>query len=114
MEILRALHYQSGSVGLRQLARMADVHPHSAERFLNDLVAEGLVLRRKLKSRTWFKKNEPSSDWQLIDAVFNAADHVTADMHSRMINQRARIILPFIEEAVDLVRRSDRGNTHVT
>ena len=65
-ELLRALYYQHDPVGLRQLARLAGVHPHSAERMLRGLVEEGVVVRNQTHSRTMFRRNRDHEDWPIL------------------------------------------------
>lgn len=103
LELLRALRHQHDLVGLRQLARLAGVHPHSAERFLKDLVREGLVVCHRTPARTLYRKNAAHSDWLVLQAVDDAAEHAAAELHRSVLNKRARSLLPFIEEAREML-----------
>ncbi|HMO49936.1 MAG TPA: hypothetical protein PKE26_04470 [Kiritimatiellia bacterium] len=108
-DLLRALYYQHRAAGLRPLARLAGIHPHAAERMLDDLVAEGVVFRWKPSIRPVYGKNPNHSDWRLLKAVFDAADSVVDERQQARLNHRARTILPFIEEAGSMVRRARRS-----
>lgn len=108
-DLLRALYYQHSEVGLRQLARLAGVHPHAAERMLVDLVAEGIIIRRKTNARTMFNKNMDHVDWCLLKAVFDAADGVVEERQRARLDKRAQSILPFIEEAGGMLKQARRS-----
>ena len=111
-DLLRALYYQHREVGLRQLARLAGVHPHSAERMLQELVDEAVIDRRKTNARTMFWKNKRHSDWHTLQAVFEAADRATSELQRATLNKRAQSILPFINEAANMLKRA-RKRTRV-
>jgi len=107
-ELLYALRYQHDDVGLRQLARLAGVHPHSAERVLADLVRERLVTMRKTPARTFYRKNLSHPDWRMIDAVCDGADRARRELLWPALNLRAKSLLPFIEEADAMLSRARR------
>lgn len=107
-DLLRALYFQYDAVGLRQLARLAGVHPHSAERMLKDLVKEGVVARNQAGARTLFRRNDRHVDWRILSPVFDAADRAARSLHAAELSGRARIILPFIEEAGVMLSKARR------
>jgi hypothetical protein len=111
-EILRALHYQHDAVGLRHVARLAGVHPHSAERMLKALVDEGVVVRSRTRTRTWFQPNHDHADWRILSPVFEAADRATRELQAESLTGRAKTILPFVEEAGAMLKKA-RKRTHV-
>lgn len=97
-EILRALACQPGPVGLRQVARIAGVHPHAAELSLATLVQECLVKRRGTSSRPLYALNRRHADSAVLAAVFSAATHALIEARSRTLTPRARSLLPFTRE----------------
>lgn len=107
--LLRALYYLPDAVGLRQLARLADVHPHSAERMLKELVDEGVVLRKKTSSRTMFTRSNDHSDWCVLEPVFDAAERSIRALNAPRLNRRAQAILPFLEEAGSMLKKARRS-----
>lgn len=107
-DLLRALYFQQDAVGLRQLARLAGVHPHSAERMLKDLVKEGVVVRNQTGARTLFRRNERHADWHILSPVFDAADRAAIKLRAAELNERARAILPFVEEAGVMLSKARR------
>lgn len=107
-DLLHALYFQQGMVGLRQLARLADVHPHSAERMLKDLVKEGVVVRSQKGVRRLFQRNDVHTDWCILSPVFDAADRATRTLRAAELNERARAILPFVKEAGDMLSKARR------
>ncbi len=111
-ELLRALYYQHEAVGLRQLARLAGVHPHSAERMLKELAREGVVLKNQTRTRTLFERNCDHADWQILESVFDAADRAARKIGASRLKERARAILPFLDEAGDMLKKAKRS-THV-
>ena len=111
-EILRTLMCQPGSVGLRQVARLAGVHPHSAELALAGLVREGLVRRRRTSSRALYGLNRSHADIAVLDAVFLAAARAVTCERNRSLGKRARSILPFIRQATRMLTHA-RENRHV-
>jgi len=108
-DLLRALYYQHHTVGLRQLARMAGVHPHSAERMLKELVMEGVVINQKTQVRSMYIKNMDHPDWSTLRAVFDAADGAEREKHRLELNKRAGMILSFIDEAGGMLRNARRS-----
>ena len=108
-DLLNALYYQPMPVGLRRLARLADVHPHSAERMLKELVNEKVVRRRKMGNRTMYRKNLNHQDWLVLAAVFDAADRSVRVERADALNDRAKALLPFIEEATAMLKSAGKG-----
>lgn len=113
MDTLRVLNHQHAPVGLRQLARLADIHPHSAECMLKDLVHEGLVIRRNTHGRSLYSAAFDHPEWEVLRAVFDASDRAMRSLRARDLNERAQSILPFIEEARGMLARA-RGEIHVS
>lgn len=111
-EILRALVCQSDPVGLRQVARIAGVHPRSAELALAGLLRENLVISRPVASRAQYELNRSHEDAAVLEAVFLAAAREITIVRSRSLKERARRILPFIREARRMIDHA-RGSRHV-
>ncbi len=105
-EILRALMYQPAPAGLRPLARIAGVLPHSAELALNALVKEKLVNRTAYTAGPRYALNRAHPDAELLDAVFTAASRAVTASRCRMLGRRAARILPFIREAGSMLDRA--------
>lgn len=102
-----------GAVGLRQAARLAEVHPHSAELVLVGLVREKLVKRERTAARTWYELDRDHADVPVLDAMFTAAARTLVGVHSRSLQERGKRILPFIGQAARMLARA-RGTRHVT
>jgi DNA-binding IclR family transcriptional regulator len=111
-EILRVLVYQPGPVGLRQAARLAGVHPHSAEVALSALVRSGLVKYRRSPHRARYELVRDHEDAAVLEAVFLAATNGFIAKQRRILDERARQLLPFIKEAVTMIARA-RESHHV-
>ena len=111
-EILRALMYQPGPVGLRQVARIASVHPHSAELALAALTRDGLVKRRNVRNGALFELERSHEAINVLESVFTAAAKGFAQARSRTLNDRSKSILPFIKQACRMIRRA-RESRHV-
>ena len=107
-EVLRALICQPGPVGLRPLARIAGVHPHSAELALAALVREGLVLRKRSGNRPVYEADRRHPDIAVLGAVFEAAAVALVRRRRPSLQERARAILPFIREAERMLARARR------
>ena len=107
-DILRALHFLHDPVGLRQLARLAGVHPHSAERMLRDLVKERVVTRKKKGSRVLFSRNQEHPDWYVLGAVIRASDKALRDLQRPRLNERAQATVSFVEEAGGMMTQARR------
>ncbi|MEI6788488.1 MAG: helix-turn-helix domain-containing protein [bacterium] len=111
-EILRVLVHQPGPVGLRQAARLAGIHPHSAEVALSALVRTGLVKHRRSPHRARYELVRNHEDAAVLEAVFLAATNGFIAAQRRTLDERARQLLPFIKEATTLIARA-RESHHV-
>ena len=111
-ETLRALAHLPEPVGVRLLARIAEIHPHSAERALAALVREGVVRRDRAGGWARYALNRRHSAAAMLEAVFAAAEQETIRMRCRSLRSRARGILPCIRQATRMLVRA-RGNRHV-
>lgn len=111
-EILRALVYQPKPVGLRQVARIAAVHPHTAELCLATLIDEGLVKCMRHTGRPSFELIRTHEDAPILVAVFTAAATGFIKTRSRTLDGRARSLLPFIKQASRMISRA-RESRHV-
>jgi hypothetical protein len=98
-EVMRALMRQPAPAGLRELSRIAGVHPYSAVQVFETLVPAGLVLRKKMPFRDLYMLNRSHKDAAVLTAVFDAADQGFIRARNRLLHKRARTILPFIKEA---------------
>lgn len=108
-EILRALVNQPEPVGLRYLARLGGVHPHSAERALAGLVKEGLATRTKRGDRPLYAINPDNAEAGILKVVFDAAARAESRVRAANLAERARTLLPFIEETLRLIARARRS-----
>ena len=111
-EILRALMHQPGPVGLRQLARIAGVHPHSAELALAGLIRDRLVRRRRSVAGPLYDLNRNHADIAVLGAVFLAGAQAVTTARSRLLDKRAKSLLPFFRQATRLLAHA-RGTRHV-
>ncbi len=112
-DILRVLYYQPDPVGLRYLARIAGVHPHSAELALEKLIHDGLVVYNQIKLRKLYELNSEHLDTAILKSVFDASEHVSIKLRNNNLNKRATCILPFIAEASYMISHARRCK-HVT
>ena len=110
-EILRALHHQPEAVGLRHLARIADVHVRSAELALADLVRMRLVTRRRRSHRVFYALKRTHPDAVLLSAVFDAAAQASISATRTFLNKRAKRILPFIRQANRMLKHARMDST---
>lgn len=111
-DVLRALYCQPEPVGLRYLARIADIHPHSAELALATLVREQLVIYGKMGRRKLYELNVHHEDYIFLETVFTALERLYVKQNSNNLNERACKILPFIKEASRLIAYA-KGGAHV-
>jgi len=111
-DVLRALYYQPESVGLRHLAGIAGVHPHSAELALRALAQEGFVACERTPTRALYKLNRDHSDAIVLRAICDASAHTAVVIRNRSLDTRARAILPFIAEASHMLTHA-RRHQHV-
>ena len=110
-EILRTLHHQPDVVGLRQLARIADVHVRSAELALADLVSIKLVTRKRQSNRVFYAMKRTHPDAALLSAIFDAAAHASISATSASLSKRAKRILPFIRQANRMLNHARRESS---
>jgi hypothetical protein len=111
-EILRALMYQPGPVGLRQVARIAGVHPHSAELALAALARDGLVKCKRTAGRFSCQWVHRHADIVVLEAVFTASAHGFIERRNRTLEARSKTLLPFIKTTTRMINRA-RGTRHV-
>ena len=111
-EILRALHHQPDPLGLRPLARIADLHVRSAELALTDLVREKLIIRKRTPTRVYYALNRTHPSAPVVAAAFDAAAAAAIHRDSRALNRRATRILPLMRQASRMLRRA-RKSCHV-
>ena len=109
-EILRVLAHQPAPIGLRHLARLAGVHPHSAEVALKSLLDDKLVKRKQAMGRPVYVLDATRPDTALLRAVFDAAEREQIRIRNRALQDRARSILPFINEATRMLDRARAVN----
>ena len=112
-ETLRVLARLPEPVGVRLLARIAEIHPHSAERALAALVREGVVRRNRVGGCARYALNRRHSAAAMLEAVFAAAEQETIRMRCRSLRSRARGILSCIRQGARMVARA-RESRHVT
>lgn len=109
VEILRALHHQPDAVGLRHLARLAGVHPHSVEVALASLLKEKLVMCKRTSNRPLYGMNRAHPDAFTLAAVFSAAARAQVMIRNRTLNDRARTMLSFSGEANRMIAHARRS-----
>jgi hypothetical protein len=85
------------------VARIAGVHPHSAELALAGLIRERLVKRERTPSRVLYTLIREHADVPVLEAVFTAAAQVSIKARSRSLNERARAILPLVRQATRML-----------
>lgn len=107
-ELLRALVYQPEPIGLRNAARLAGVHPHSAEGALAELGRQGLVRRDSSTLHPLYELVRSRDEVPMLEAVFAAAAQGYIRERSRALNERAKSILPFIRQGGAMIARSRR------
>ncbi|HMP73597.1 MAG TPA: hypothetical protein PKE55_10080 [Kiritimatiellia bacterium] len=108
-EVLRALHYQNRPVGLRMLAWVAGIHPHSAERVVEALEEEGLVVCGRSGYRMRIAKCADHPAWVAMSEMFEAADRSWCGAGLEARNERAKQVLRFLEEGMELTGRARRA-----
>lgn len=111
-EVLRTLIHLAEPTGIRQVARIAGVHPHTAELVLGDLVQEGLATRRKSGRNVAFTLVRHHPGIVVLESAFKAADDAMAGTNSVKLSERAARILPFIRESTRMINRA-REQRHV-
>jgi len=107
-DILRVLYYQPEPVGLRYLARIAKVHPRSAELALKALLLEDFVVHKRTATRALYELNRDQPDAFVLKAVFDASAHTAMVLRNRSLDRRAYTILPFIAEASRMLEHARR------
>jgi len=111
-ELLRVLVCQPGAVGLRPAARLAGIHPHSAELALAGLIGDKLVKRRTGSAGPAYELNRRHADLPVLEAVFAAAAQAGIAARRPSLQLRARRILPFIRQATRMLAHA-RETRHV-
>ena len=102
-EVLRVLSEVSEGVGIRAIARLGDVHPHSVELILKKLVAEKLVIKKRFGSRIAYSLNRRHEDAIAVVAVFEAYKRALIAEKAASLRKRSQDILPFIEDASNML-----------
>jgi len=95
------------------LARLAGVHPHSAELALAALLREGLVQRVGSGARPTYAMDRSHPDAAFLQTVLDAASLALVRRRRALLQRRARPILPFIREAESMLNHA-RGDRDVT
>lgn len=105
-ELLRVLCYQPDGMALRALGRTAGLGVRSVELALDSLVRDKLVKRSRAGNRVVFSLDRTDVRFPVLNAVFKAAmiEGIRAD--SSKLNDRARVVLPFIEEAKNMLNNA--------
>jgi hypothetical protein len=112
-EILRVMSYQSQPIGLRHLARLADIYPRSAELALKALVQEELLLRTQIEKRVLYELNRDHPSTPVLLAIFRAVDKANTSARCNSLKNRAKAILPALRDATRLLRNT-RSMQHAT
>lgn len=107
-EVLRVLNEVSTGVGIRQLARLAGVHPHSVERVLKKLIEEDLVMLRHPGTRCCYTLNTEHEDALIISAALEAGNAAAIARKAESLHTRAGSLLPFINEASRMLSKLRR------
>ena len=111
-EILRVLVNLPGPVGLREAARLARIHPHSADVALAALGRAELVKHRRSTGRAHYELVRDHEDVAVLEAVFTAAANGFIAARCKTLNQRARQLFPFFKQARTMITRA-KANHHV-
>jgi hypothetical protein len=98
-DILYALYRQPEGVGLRQLARISGVRPHSAELALRALILDNLANRLKKGNRVFYELHRYDPRATIVSKAFDAAASATIREESLVLADKAKSILPFIMQA---------------
>ena len=109
-EILRALYYRSAPIGLRPLARVANVQLRSAQWALKSLASEGWVVKSLDRKRYVYELDRSHKEFHALQAVFKAASKAFIESRSNALQERAAQIVPFIEEVGQLVRNARKAH----
>lgn len=112
-EMLRVLYYQSDSIGLRPLARIAGLLPRSAEVAVLSLLEANLIYRLPGSRGPVYVLNRAHPDYDVLSAVFSAATNAIITKRSHKLAGKAQAILPFITAAEHMLSRA-RESRHVT
>jgi len=105
-ELLRVLCYQPDGMALRALARTAGLRIRSAELALSSLVRDKLVKRSRDGNRVVFVLDRADVRYSILHAVFDAAMYEGIRADSRLLNERSKVILPFINEAKHMLNNA--------
>lgn len=105
------LIHQPGALGLRHAARIAGVHPRSAQLALKELVGEGLVRQTPTRPGPLYEIDRTHPQTPVLAAVFAAAACASVRQRSVSLRHRARVILPFVEDACRMLSHA-RKATH--
>ena len=111
--VLRALYYQPESIGLRSVARLASIHPRSAELALASLKKDGLVKQKRITGQKLYRLNRRHPDTPLLTSIFKAAEHAELIQNQAALSRRALRLLPFMREATRMMKKAKRSR-HVT
>lgn len=102
-ELLRVLCYQPDGMALRALARTAGLGVRSVELALSSLVRDKLVKRSRVGNRVVFALDRTDARCSVLLALFDAAMFAGIRAGSSLMNERAKVILPFIEDASQML-----------
>lgn len=108
-EILRVLSEMKEGAGVREIARLAGVYPRSAQLTLAGLVDEKLVKRRTARKRTLYLLNPEHNNTALLEKIFREVSDDSIRARSRTLQERGRSILPFIDDAISMLRHAKKG-----
>lgn len=104
--VLNVLAFQPDSISLRQTARIARIHPYSAERALAALVNEGVVQRQRSGNTCLHALHPTDPSAAMVRAAIKAAADAAISARSHEWQSRARQILPFMHEAAAMLRKA--------
>lgn len=108
-EILRVLNDMNDGAGLRQTARLAGVHPHSAELVLEKLINERLATCKRKGNRKLYQLNHDHEDVPFLKAVFKALVNASIQNRSKSLQEKGKTIIPFIDDASSMLRHARRS-----
>lgn len=108
-EVLQVLFNQPGALGLRQTARIAAIHPRSAELALRELATEGLVKTTPSRPGPLYEINRTHPHAPLLAATFAAATQALIRLRSESLSARGRTLLPFLAEASRMLATAKRS-----
>ena len=109
--MLETLYFQSGELGLRQIALISGLYLRSAELALKDLQKERLLRRRKSGARVYFSLNREHPAYSLLSCLFESLQTYRIRVRAQAVGDDAKEMLRFVVAANRMMEKA-RGNRH--